>query len=198
MNPVGNYPILLTKSKNIEYLEGLPTPKVAVTFSINPEPVADLWEGKWPDTLERITPPISERLNACLKAQKLGFETRWRIDPILTPAGWEQMYEEFFAEAAGMGLQPRYITLGTYREKNPQLDKWREKWGLPAMEWEPTDMTHEGTHYHVPEAERAAIYSAVREICRRHLPDSRVSLCKETNAVRKQLGLCNADCNCLM
>ncbi len=120
-NPTGNYLILLTKSKNTHYLEGLPTLNTAVTFSLNPEPIADLWEGKWPDTLERITPPISERLGACLQAQQMGFEVRWRIDPILTPPGWEKTYAEFFAEAAGMGIKPRYVTLGTYREKTPQL-----------------------------------------------------------------------------
>ncbi|MAD80302.1 MAG: hypothetical protein CMJ50_05575 [Planctomycetaceae bacterium] len=197
-NPQRNYLILLTKSKNVHYLEGLPTANVAVTFSLNPEPITDLWEGKWPDTLERITPPIQDRLEACLQAQRWGFETRWRIDPILYPPGWETMYDEFFAEAAALGLRPRYVTLGTYREKNSQLDTWREKWGLPPMEWEPTELSKEGTHFHVPEDERIAIYRIVTDLSRKYLPDSRVSLCKETHSVRKAVGLCNADCNCLM
>ena len=38
----------MTKSTNVGYLEGLPTRNVAVTFSLNPESIADLWEGKWP------------------------------------------------------------------------------------------------------------------------------------------------------
>lgn len=196
-NPTGNYLILLTKSKNTHYLAGLPTINTAVTFSLNPEPIADLWEGKWPDTFERITPPISERLAACLQAQQMGFEVRWRIDPILTPPGWKKAYADFFAEAAGMGIRPRYVTLGTYREKTPQLDTWREYWGLPPMEWEPAEMAKEGTHLHVPESERVKIYAVVRDLSRKYLPESRVSLCKETHSVRKQLRLCNADCNCL-
>jgi len=196
-NPAGNRLILLTKSKNTQYLEGLPTSNAAVTFSLNPEPIADLWEGKWPDTRERITPPIAERLAACLDAQRMGFEVRWRIDPILTPPAWERAYEEFFAEAAGMGIRPRNVTFGTYREKTPLLDTWREKWGLPEMEWEPSAVAREGTHLHVPASERVKIYEVVPDLCRKHLPDSRVSLCKETHAVRKQLRLCNADCNCL-
>ncbi len=49
-NLAGCHLILLTKSANVHYLEGLPTSgPVAVTFSVNPEPVADLWEGKYPD-----------------------------------------------------------------------------------------------------------------------------------------------------
>ncbi len=195
MNPNQNYLILLTKSKNVQYLEGLPTTNVAVTFSLNPEPIADLWEGKWPDTLERITPSISDRFDACLRAQQMGFEVRWRIDPILYPPGWERDYEDFFREAKALGLNPRYVTLGTYREKNAQLDLWREKWGLPAAEWEPDELVKVGTHYHVPADCRIKVYRTVAAISRKY---SRVSLCKETHDVRKALQLCNADCNCLM
>ena len=196
-NPKGNHLILLTKSTNVHFLEGLPTANVAVTFSLNPEPVADLWEGKWPDTLERITPPISRRLEACRRAQEMGFEVRWRLDPILTPPGWENMYRDFLAEAASMRLRPSRITLGTYREKTRQLDTWREKWGLPAMEWEPDNVVKDGTHLHVPEADRVAIYRAVSDLCGQYLPGSERSMCKETYRVRERLGMCNSHCNCL-
>jgi DNA repair photolyase len=197
-NPMGNLLVLLTKSANTHYLESLPTKNVAVTFSLSPEPIADLWEGKWPDTLERITPPISARLAACLQAQRWGFETRWRLDPLLTPPGWQAMYEEFLAEAVGMGLRPSRITLGTYREKNSQLDEWRNRWGLPAMEWEPDNMVKDGTHYHLPEAERLAIYRCVANMCQERFPNSKVALCKETRQLRRLAGLCNAHCNCLV
>ena len=66
LNPNGNLLVLLTKSTNVRYLEGLPTENVVVAFSLNPEPIADLWEGKWPDTRERITPPVMDRLRASL------------------------------------------------------------------------------------------------------------------------------------
>ena len=196
-NPNGNYLILLTKTANARYLEGLPTKNVAVTFSLNPEPIADLWEGKWPDTGLRITRPIRNRLEACLHAQKLGFETRFRIDPILYPTGWKEHYQEFFKEASSIGLKPRQVTLGTYREKTPQLDTWRAKWGLPPMEWEPEDLEKDGTHRHVGETTRLDVYHTVASLARKYLPDSRIALCKETRAVRKAAGLCNADCNCL-
>jgi DNA repair photolyase len=197
LNSCGNNLILLTKSKNTHYLEGLPTANVAVTFSLNPEPIADLWEGKWPDTGERITPSISERLLACRYAQDLGFEIRWRIDPILYPPGWHQHYEEFFAEGAALGIRPRYITLGTYREKNKQLDTFRHKWGLPSMEWQPDELVKDGTHRHVAERQRILVYQTICDISRKYLPDSRLSLCKETHSVRRTLRLCSAACNCL-
>jgi len=200
LNPRGNKLILLTKSANTHYLEALPvTDKVAVTFSLNPERVADLWEGKYEDG-RRITPPISTRLEACIHAQSLGFEVRWRLDPILTPAGWEDDYREFFSQAAQMGLAPRYITLGTYRQKNKQLDTWREKWGLPAPEWTPETLEGDGTHQHVLAAERVQIYSKVMAMLYaapwRH-GSPRLELCKEPHTMRQAVGIQGVNCNCL-
>ncbi|HLB50416.1 MAG TPA: hypothetical protein VJL59_25620 [Anaerolineales bacterium] len=127
----------------------------------------------------------------------LSYEVRVRVDPILTPPRWEELYADFVAEVARMGINFRYWTLGTYREKNKQLDAWRERWGLPAMEWEPDDMVADGTHRHLPPTRRIEIYRAVRDIIRHELPQAKVSLCKETHEVRKAVILCNADCNCL-
>ena len=196
-NPKENRLILLTKSSNTHYLEGLPTRNVAVTFSLNPEPIADLWEGKWPDTGERITPPVEQRLKACLLAQQMGFEIRWRIDPVLFPRGWEIAYRDFFAQASGMGLRPRIVTLGTYREKTPQLRTWNDWWGLPPLEWEPPTMVKQGTHYRVPEAERLKVYRTVRTLCCKYVPTARIGACKETYSVRQALRLCKGVCNCV-
>ena len=115
----------------------------------------------------------------------------------MTPPGWQTAYTEFFAEAAGMGLRPHRITLGTYREKTPQLDTWREKWELPAMEWKPSGLTEQGTHYRPPETERCRIYGTVADLCREYFADSKVGLCKGTYALRGQVGLSNTHCNCL-
>jgi DNA repair photolyase len=202
-NRQGNKLILLTKSTNTHYLDDIRPEhraNVVVSFSLNPEPIADLWEGKWPDTGERITPPIAQRLQAARFAQDLGFEVRVRVDPILTPKGWEERYAEFVADVKAAGISFRYWTLGTYREKNAQLDAWRERWGLPAMEWQPgeDELVKDGTHRHMREERRIEIYRAAMAIIRREFPQARVSLCKETHAVRRAVALCNADCNCLI
>lgn len=202
-NPLSNKLILLTKTANTYYLQDvIPANRqnIVVSFSLNPEPVADLWEGKWPDSGERITPTVNERLEAVRFAQSLGFEIRVRVDPILTPDGWEDAYGSFVADVKAMGIDFRYWTLGTYREKNTQLDAWRERWGLPAMEWEPgeDEMERDGTHRHLSIKRRVQIYKTVSEIIRREFPAARVSLCKETHVVRKLVNLCNADCNCLI
>ena len=198
-NPKGCKLVLLTKSTNTHYLEEIASGdrrNIVVSFSLNPEPIADLWEGKWPDGV-RITPSIQHRLEAARFAQELGFEIRVRVDPILTPAGWEEHYAEFINQVLRMGINFRYWTLGTYREKNALLDHWRERWGLPAMEWQPTDLVEDGTHWHLPTARRIEIYQTVTNLVRREFPQARMSLCKETHDIRKALMLCNADCNCL-
>lgn len=202
-NPSNNKLILLTKTANTHYLADI-TPalrsNIVASFSLNPETVADLWEGKWPDTLERITPSISRRLEAVKYAQDLGFEVRVRVDPILTPDNWEEQYASFIADIKNKGIKFRYWTLGTYREKNTQLDAWRERWGLPAMEWQPSEneLFQDGTHRHLPEERRVAIYKKVASLILNEFPTARISLCKETHTVRKALALCNADCNCLI
>ena len=202
-NRYGNKLILLTKTANTHYLAEIAPvyrSKIIASFSLNPETIADLWEGKWADTGERITPAISTRLDAVKYAQDLGFETRVRVDPILTPDIWEDLYAEFVADVKAKGINFHYWTLGTYREKNAQLDGWRERWGLLPMEWQPqeSDLVKDGTHRHLPEAQRIDIYRKVRSIIQREFPRARVSLCKETHTVRQALALCNADCNCLV
>ncbi len=75
-----------------------------------------------------ITPSIATRLEAARYAQDLGYEVRVRVDPILTIEHWEEHYADFVAQVKAAGLNFRYWTLGTYREKNTQLDGWRERW----------------------------------------------------------------------
>ncbi len=202
-NPRGCKLILLTKSANTPYLAGLPTSNVAVTFSLNPEDIADKWEGKWSDGT-RITPPIRTRLAAALEAQTMGFEVRFRIDPILPIGMWRAAYRAFFRDVVTLGISPTYITLGTYREKNAQLDFWRAAWGLPAAEWDPGELPlqQDGTHRHLPEADRITIYRTVNEAIEaawaRRSTTPAVELCKETHEVRNAVGFsCTARCNCL-
>jgi DNA repair photolyase len=209
-NPRRTPLVLLTKSANTHFLAEISdhalrrvngrVPNIAVTMSLNPEPIADLWEGKFPDTMERITPPIDRRLEALRAAQDMGFEVRARIDPIMTPDHWREMYADFFADMARVGLRPTMLTLGSHREKMSQLDKFREKWGLPAMEWTAEKTAkREGTHIHM--VGREAVYRDVRDIIVHAFAGTSwspwVSLCKETHTARKEAALLNANCNCL-
>lgn len=202
INQQGNKLLLLTKSANTHFLADIAPHhrrQIVVSLSLNPEAVADAWEGKWDDGV-RITPTIARRIEAAKYAQDLGYEIRVRLDPILTIPNWHEQYADFIAQVKAAGVHFRYWTLGTYREKNHQLDGWRERWGLPTMEWQPDEgeLVREGTHWHVPEHRRIVIYATVRDLIHAAFPHGCISLCKETHRVRQHLKLCNANCNCLL
>ena len=198
-NPHGVKLILLTKSANMHYLRGLATRNVILTFSLNPEPIADLWEGKFDDGV-RVTPPIVRRLAASLEGQAMGFDVRWRVDPILPVDGLKETYTEFFASAAREGHRPARITLGTYRETQPGLHTFARGWGLPPIEWTPSALQVDGAHYHLPLEDRIRIYALLAETIRDtwsgtgHSPT--VALCKEPHSVRRAVGLDHDMCNC--
>jgi len=198
-NPHGCKLILLTKGANVRYLEGLSPRNILLTFSLNPEAIADLWEGKWNDGV-RISPSIASRLDASKKGEEMGFEVRWRIDPIFPVEGWEDIYEEFMRQAAKDGHAPTRITLGTYREMKPGLLTWARLWGLPPMEWEPPRLTKDGSHYHLSVEERIHIYSflkqAIFEAWKSTGTVPIVALCKETKDVRIETDLLHKHCNC--
>ncbi len=197
-NPKGSKLLLLTKTANVDYLDGLPTENVMVSFSLNPQPIADLWEGEYPDTGQPVCPSVESRLVAAAEAQKMGFEIRLRVDPIMTPPGWESAYEELCARVAQMGVKPTVVTFGMYRQKNGQLDTWREKWRLPPVEWDaPVSAEREGSHCRISKELRRTTYDTCHQLIRRYLPDSQVGLCKETRSVRKVLGLQRTKCNCM-
>jgi DNA repair photolyase len=198
-NPHDRKLILLTKSINVHYLVDLPTTNILMTFSLNPEPIADLWEGKWDDGV-RITPSIEERLGASMITQQMGFEVRWRIDPILPVDNWGQIYRGFFDKVADDGHRPTRITLGTYREMGRSLRTIATKWGLPPMEWMPPKLAKDGMHFHMDQTRRTEIYrqlkcsidSAWRE-CR---STPVIALCKESKVVRAAVGIVHNHCNC--
>jgi hypothetical protein len=195
-NPDGRRLVLLTKTANVHFLEGLPTDNVIVSMSLNGQAVADVWENEWPDG-RRVTRRIAERVWALVEAQNMGFEIRIRLDPLLPIVGWRDIYSDFVASAAAAGLQPRMVTLGSYRQKNAQLLAWARRWGLPALEWEPADLVSDGTHEHLSLDSRVTLYQALLMLCREAWPDVEVGLCKETHQVRRALGLMRARCNCL-
>ena len=198
-NPDGRKLVLLTKSANVRYLEGLPTRNVVMSFSLNPQAVADVFEGKYPDGL-RVTPAIQERLDASRRAAEFGFETRWRIDPIVPIEGWDDCYREFFIQAAH--LQPFRITLGIYRRMGSSLAQFARSWGLTAMDWQPDSpmVRDEGSHFQLPTRERIALYRNISEYIKEAWPDQArrpvVSLCKEKRTVREESGVISRDCNC--
>jgi DNA repair photolyase len=168
-------------------------------MSLNPEAIADLWEGKWSDGV-RKTPPIEERLAASKLGEDMGFDVRWRVDPLVPIEGWQDAYSQFFDHAARQGHRPQRITLGTYREMARSLSTIAAKWGLPEVEWELPELSKDGSHYHLPGRLRADIYEFMKGAIASawhgtgHQPI--IALCKESRTMRQAVGLLHDRCNC--
>ena len=97
-------------------------------------------------------------MRASLRGQEMGFEVRWRIDPIFPTDGWQETYQELFVTAARDGHRPTRITLGTYREMQPSLMTFARGWGLPPLECTPPKLQKDGSHFHLSGCERVTIY----------------------------------------
>lgn len=197
-NPFGRHLILVTKSANVHYLEALPTRNVVVTFSLNPQRIADIFEGRFPDGL-RVTPLISQRLRASRDCERMGFETRWRLDPIIPVEGWQGIYRQFLEEASE--CRPRRITLGIYRQMGTGLKVFSKKWGLEPMAWQlPVELRKDGgLHYHLPTPMKISIYQQIDRMIRDAWPSPatpHLALCKETSEVRRASGISGRHCNC--
>jgi hypothetical protein len=122
------------------------------------------------------------------------------LDPVLTPPGWEALYAALFGDEAAAGARPTRITLGTYRETSRSVRTMARQWGLPELEWLPDELVKEGMHYHVPRAERIAVYRTIRDLVADAWKGADrppiVALCKEPLEVRRGLGLVHDLCNC--
>jgi spore photoproduct lyase len=115
---------LRTKSDLIEPLLPLQhNGRTAVSWTLTPEDIS----GKY----ERGTASISERLQAALRCQGVGYRIGLRFDPMIHYAGWRAGYKELIDSVANI-LSPEKIdsiVLGTFRCPPSLVDIMRERFG---------------------------------------------------------------------
>lgn len=81
---------LKTKSDRVQGLLGLdPKDRVVVSWSVNPQPIIDAYEG--------LTASLEERLEAAHLCQEAGYRLGFHFDPIIEYAGWEEDYQAMVA-----------------------------------------------------------------------------------------------------
>lgn len=155
--------------------------------------------GQVPRYWRAHNPSSDQRLTAALEAQMMGYPVRIRLDPVLTPPGWESMYFDFIEKCWQSGVRFDLLDSGLLSGKEQLFGTLDKVLGPPPMEWQPDRETlvNEGTHWRLSDEFRAGMYSTIRDTVRRFYPDARVGLCKETHEMRKMVGLTNACCNCL-
>jgi len=98
--------LIVTKSDRVDEILGLNhNRQTIVSFSLNPEKVAEKFEVG--------APPTSKRLEAIEKCLDAGYPIRVRIDPMIPVEGWEDFYRELALEVNR--LKPERVTLGSLR-----------------------------------------------------------------------------------
>jgi len=181
---------LLTKFgiRNTQFLLDRLRKQVICGWSINTYPVAKL--------REKAAPSPEERIEAAKEVSNVGYDTRIRIDPIFPIADWKLHYKDLLNRIMS-NLNPYRIILGTPRGLWKTI-KYAQKAGVD-MSW--TKFFREDTGW----GKKLAFQQ--REEIYRFLYDSldlmgyslsRTSICKETTAMSKALGLhfLQGVCNC--
>ncbi|MCX5814498.1 MAG: hypothetical protein NT178_18440 [Proteobacteria bacterium] len=183
--------LFLTKSDNIEILRHLPHGgKSIMSFSVNTDKVYK--------NLEHRTASPEARLLAGQQLQKDGYEIRLRFDPIIIYEGWKEDYLAL-VDNIFRYVKPNRITMGEYRPSKGLANHIRSRFPESALLQITNGLISDGVKLRYPEKKRVAAFRAILDRIRQHDSEVKISLCKESPAIWKQLDmkLNGLYCNCL-
>lgn len=176
--------LFLTKSTNIQHLMEIDShDQVIVSFSLNAERVASVWE--------KGAPTVSKRIIAGSRLAKAGYEVRVRIDPIVPILNWQDHYRKLVDDIFDKFV-PSRITLGSLRGLQSTIN------GSSDRSW--MEYLKETSNWgkKVDFKTRHETFSLVlRELSEKY-HYRKVALCKETIEMWSKLGLDYRyiKCNC--
>ncbi len=196
------YLFMLTKSDNVDGILDLDhNGHTIIAWSMNNAAVSRKYEIG--------APSFRKRLEAARKVQEAGYALRIRLDPIIPFDGWKSAYsktiKKIFRE-----LSPERITLGTLRferafynmrktifTSGPELLKLVDKMH-PMFEPKvfPGSERPKTGKYSFSENKRKKIFRFAIDKIRKY-SDCKIALCKESEAVWKDLGLNLSKCSCV-
>jgi spore photoproduct lyase len=187
--------LLLTKGVHnismIDFLTKKPRRQTILSLSMNAHKVWKLWE--------HLTPSPEKRIEIARNAMEAGYEIRIRVDPIFPIDNWKTHYSDLiYTLLSKLPEDPDRFTLGTPRGLAKTLRFAEDKtWENIAFTDKP-DKTGWGKK--APASLRKNIYIFFHDkLTNLGFDKSKISLCKETVALWKELGL-NPDrcrCNCV-
>ena len=177
--------LFLTKSDNIKHLlEINPHNQVIMSFSLNADEVAKIWE--------RGAPSVDRRIEAGRKLSQAGYEVRVRIDPIVPVSGWKMHYTKLVVQIFASFI-PSRITLGSLRGLQSTINGSTDKSWLQYL--------NENSNWgkKVDFKTRYEIYASIINQLKENYNYSDIALCKETVAMWGRLGMDyrKIKCNCI-
>ena len=181
--------IFLTKSTQIqEALRLDATPQVVFSWSVNAEEVAAQWE--------HGTPLPSERFVAASAMKDAGWPVRFRLDPMVPYPRWRSGYRAAIREINRIG--PEMVTLGALRATSAKsLRGAAAKNGRDdsIFDYLTEERDPSGFKYRIPFPVQVELFRyAIAKLARPITP----ALCKEDQALWRELGLPFEGCHCLL
>jgi spore photoproduct lyase len=174
--------LFLTKSNNIKnLLNTSPQNQVIVSFSLNADEVAKIWE-KW-------APTIEERIEAARKISEYGYETRIRIDPMVPIEGWQKHYPNLIDQIFSKFV-PERITLGSLRGLQTTIKECKDRSWLKFLS------ETSGWGKKIAFDTRYEMYLTIINYLKEKHDYNKIALCKETLSMWEKLKMDWRECRC--
>jgi spore photoproduct lyase len=188
------YLMLLTKSSNTDGLLSLtPNSQTVISWSLNTQPMIDLYEVG--------TASLEERIHAAKCCQEHGYRIRLRIDPGILYPDWRRDYTELIRKALAV-LEPENITLGMLRLLPGHFRLARQAYGNRGARLQNMGLTERASDfkYRYSPEQRAEFYQFVADAILAHDKHISIGLCRETTYIWDNLKhRCDPHkCNCLI
>ncbi|MBN1508743.1 MAG: hypothetical protein JW955_17980 [Sedimentisphaerales bacterium] len=188
------YLMLLTKSSNIDGLLSVPpNHQTVVSWSLNTQPMIDLFEIGTAD--------LTQRIHAAKRCQEYGHRIRLRIDPGILCSDWQHDYAELICKSLAV-LEPENITLGMLRLLPGHFRLARQAYGARGLRLQKLGLTNKASDhkYRYPPEQRVQFYRFLTDTILSHKRQMSISLCRETPYVWDHLkDRCDPrTCNCLV
>lgn len=149
------------------------------------------------ESFEHGTAKLKNRIEAAAYFQKLGYEIRLRLDPVVGIPGWEDAYERAISEVFAAGLKPSRITLGTLRYQDGLRSIMRRRFKNASLL--EGALEKNGKRWRYPSSLREAMYNHAIDVILQCDDSVPIALCKETpelNRILKSKAK-PGKCNCL-
>lgn len=188
------YLMMLTKSSNVDGLLSLTSnSQTVISWSLNTQPMIDLFEAGTAD--------LDERIEAAKRCQEHGYHIRLRIDPGILYADWRHDYAELIHKSLAV-LEPENITLGMLRLLPGHFRLARQAYGNRGARLQHAGLAERASDgkYRYGAEQRVEFYEHLTDVILAHNTRISISLCRETPYVWDHLkNRCDPrKCNCLV
>jgi spore photoproduct lyase len=137
-------------------------------------------------------PRVLDRISAAAELDKVGYEVRIRIDPMVPKDNWEELYQELI-DSIFSKFRPERITLGSLRGLQSTINGTKDTSWVHYLK----DTSNWGKK--IDFATRFKMYSSITAYLEKEHKYNQIAFCKETKAMWQKLGMDykNIKCNCV-